>query len=104
MDPPPIVSSSTAAAAGGTKKTLQEMSKEELIQRCRNLLALAQKAKLARDGEQTLFGLFFQFIKWYTTYNKINFCDSNEKCSYFFLAFKLHIFFVISEIVKTLIT
>jgi len=41
----PVVVSSTA----GTKKTLQEMSKEELIQRCRNLLALAQKAKLARD-------------------------------------------------------
>ena len=58
MDPPPVVSS-TAAAAGGTKKTLQEMSKEELIQRCRNLLALAQKAKLARDGEQTLFGFVF---------------------------------------------
>ena len=51
----PVVVSSTA----GTKKTLQEMSKEELIQRCRNLLALAQKAKLARDGEQTLFGLVF---------------------------------------------
>jgi len=43
----PVVVSSTAGA--GTKKTLQEMSKEELIQRCRNLLALAQKAKLARD-------------------------------------------------------
>ena len=53
----PVVVSSTAGA--GTKKTLQEMSKEELIQRCRNLLALAQKAKLARDGEQTLFGLVF---------------------------------------------
>ena len=52
----PVVVSSTA----GTKKTLQEMSKEELIQRCRNLLALAQKAKLARDGEQTLFGFVFQ--------------------------------------------
>ena len=51
----PVVVSSTA----GTKKTLQEMSKEELIQRCRNLLALAQKAKLARDGEQTLFGFVF---------------------------------------------
>ena len=57
MDPPPVVSST--GAAGGTKKTLQEMSKEELIQRCRNLLALAQKAKLARDGEQTLFGFVF---------------------------------------------
>ena len=84
MDPPPPpVVSSTAVAAGATKKTLQEMSKEELIQRCRNLLALAQKAKLARDGEQTLLGLFFLFIK----YNKINFCVIlNEKCWLFFIS------------------
>ena len=35
----------------GAKKPLQELSKEELIQKCKNLLALAQKAKSAKDGK-----------------------------------------------------
>ena len=35
----------------GGKKPLQELSKEELIQKCKNLLALAQKAKSAKDGK-----------------------------------------------------
>ena len=33
------------------RKTLQEMSKEELVQKCKGLLTLAQKAKVAKDGE-----------------------------------------------------
>ena len=38
------------STGGGSKKTLQEMSKEELIQKCKALLALAHKAKAAKDG------------------------------------------------------
>ena len=38
-------------SGSGTKKALQEMSKDELMQRCRALLALAQKAKMAKEGK-----------------------------------------------------
>merc|ERR1719367_712628 len=37
------------SAGGSSKKTLQEMSKEELVQKCKALLALAHKAKAAKD-------------------------------------------------------
>jgi len=33
----------------GTKKSLQEMSREELVQKCKTLLAIAHKAKVAKD-------------------------------------------------------
>ena len=35
----------------GTKKSLQEMSREELVQKCKTLLAIAHKAKVAKDGK-----------------------------------------------------
>jgi hypothetical protein len=33
------------------KRVLESLSKEELLQKCRNLLTLAQKAKQAKDGK-----------------------------------------------------
>ena len=33
------------------KKTLSELSREELIEKCKHFLQLAQKAKTAKDGE-----------------------------------------------------
>ena len=35
----------------GTKKSLQEMSREELVQKCKTLSAIAHKAKVAKDGK-----------------------------------------------------
>ena len=40
------------SAGGGSKKTLQEMSKEELVQKCKALLALAHKAKAAKEAKK----------------------------------------------------
>ena len=37
-------------ASSAKKSTLDSLSKEELIGRCKNLLQLAQKAKNAKDG------------------------------------------------------
>lgn len=36
------------------KKTLSELSREELIEKCKHFLQLAQKAKTAKDGELIL--------------------------------------------------
>ena len=46
--------------SGSKKGGLQDMSKEELIQKCKALLALAHKAKAAKDGKSTcdLTGFF----------------------------------------------
>ena len=33
------------------KRGLQDMSKDELIQKCKGLLQIAQKAKAAKDGK-----------------------------------------------------
>ena len=56
------------SAGAGSKKTLQEMSKEELVQKCKALLALAHKAKAAKDGmwffylfSLTIFGLLSNY-------------------------------------------
>lgn len=40
-----------APAGAGTKKPLSDLSKEELIDKCKHFLTLAQKAKAAKDGE-----------------------------------------------------
>ena len=40
-----------SGGGSGAKKALQDMSKEELMQKCKTLLALAQKAKVAKDGK-----------------------------------------------------
>ena len=40
---------SSGARSGRTP--LAELSKEDLIQRCKKLLQIAQKAKFAKDGE-----------------------------------------------------
>ncbi len=37
----------------GARKSMAEMSKEELIQKCKGLLNIAQKAKAAKDGKST---------------------------------------------------
>lgn len=34
---------------------LDKLSKEELVAKCRHLLAIAQKAKTAKDGEEAVF-------------------------------------------------
>jgi len=44
----------SASGGSGSKKSLQEMSKEELVQKCKALLALAHKAKAAKDGFSVL--------------------------------------------------
>jgi hypothetical protein len=43
------------------RRALESLSKEELLTKCKNLLALAQKAKLAKDGE-LLFTLLFRLV------------------------------------------
>ena len=40
----------TTYAPATPVKALQDMSKEELVQKCKALLALAHKAKAAKDG------------------------------------------------------
>ena len=40
--------------AGTKKASLDSMSKEELVGRCKNLLQLAQRAKSAKDGRLRL--------------------------------------------------
>lgn len=40
--------------AGSKKASLDSMSKEELVGRCKNLLQLAQRAKSAKDGRLRL--------------------------------------------------
>jgi hypothetical protein len=43
--------SGSRGASSGAKKSLQEMSREELVQKCKTLLAIAHKAKAAKDGK-----------------------------------------------------
>jgi hypothetical protein len=43
------------------RRALESLSKEELFSKCKNLLALAQKAKLAKDGE-LLFTSLCSFV------------------------------------------
>jgi hypothetical protein len=43
------------------RRALESLSKEELLSKCKNLLALAQKAKLAKDGE-LLFTSLCSFV------------------------------------------
>jgi hypothetical protein len=38
----------------GSKKNLADLSREELLDKCKNLLQLAQKAKAAKDGKITI--------------------------------------------------
>ena len=45
----------------GTKKSLQEMSREELVQKCKTLLAIAHKAKVAKDGKFACWSDCFWF-------------------------------------------
>jgi hypothetical protein len=40
-----------ASAGAGTKKPLSDLTKEELIEKCKHFLTLAQKAKAAKDGK-----------------------------------------------------
>ena len=42
---------------GSNKKSLQDMSKEELIQKCKGLLTLAQRAKVAKDGKCLIWSM-----------------------------------------------
>jgi len=41
---------SPAPPSSSAKRGLQDLSKDELIQKCKGLLNLAQKAKQAKDG------------------------------------------------------
>jgi hypothetical protein len=36
---------------GSVKKAIADMSQEELIEKCKGLIQIAQKAKAAKDGE-----------------------------------------------------
>jgi hypothetical protein len=36
---------------GRAKKTLEDLSREELIEKCNGFLHMAKKAKVAKDGE-----------------------------------------------------
>ncbi len=36
---------------GNKKLPLEELDRDELVKRCKNYLALAQRAKVAKDGE-----------------------------------------------------
>ena len=40
--------------AGGAKKNMNDLSKEELIDKCKGLLQIAQKAKAAKDGKHDI--------------------------------------------------
>lgn len=40
----------SSSSGSGGKKPLTEYTHEELITRCKGLLAIAQKAKVAKDG------------------------------------------------------
>lgn len=40
---------------GASKKTLSDLTREELIEKCKNYLQIAQKAKTAKDGELDRF-------------------------------------------------
>ena len=42
---------SPAPTSSASKRGLQDLSKEELVQKCKGLLNLAQKAKQAKDGK-----------------------------------------------------
>ena len=53
--------SGTASPSPAVKKGLQELSKEELIQKCKGLLNIAQKAKQAKDGKKWGFWKSFAF-------------------------------------------
>lgn len=44
------------------KIPLEELDKEDLIKRCKNYLALAQKAKAAKDGKFVSIILFVALI------------------------------------------
>ena len=43
-------SGTSPAPPSSAKRGLQDLSKDELIQKCKGLLNLAQKAKQAKDG------------------------------------------------------
>ena len=49
-------------SGSGTKKSLQEMSREELVQKCKTLLAIAHKAKVAKDGKFAYWMIAFDFL------------------------------------------
>ncbi len=53
----------------GARKSMAEMSKEELIQKCKGLLNIAQKAKAAKDGKttsfETEFGIKLCLVFWH---------------------------------------
>ena len=38
---------------------LAELSKEDLIQKCKKLLQIAQKAKATKDGKETIFDVHY---------------------------------------------
>ena len=52
----------SSGSGSGPKRGLQEMSKEELIQKCKALLNLAQKAKSAKDGKKNRLLVCFLFF------------------------------------------
>jgi len=39
---------------GGAKKNMSDLSKEELLDKCKSLLQIAQKAKAAKDGKHDI--------------------------------------------------
>ena len=59
--------------AKSSKKNLAEMSREELIEKCKALLSLAQKAKAAKDGKYSQAPMkdFSQGIKCRTPTNAV---------------------------------
>ncbi len=52
------VSSTTSAASSSkppsARRPMSELSKEELLSKCKGLLQIAQKAKAAKDGEEEI--------------------------------------------------
>lgn len=48
------LSSPPNGPASGSKKPIAEMDRDELVAKCKGLLQIAQKAKVAKDGEKAL--------------------------------------------------
>lgn len=80
-----------SGAEGGEvpKKGLQDMSKDELVAKCKSLLTLAQKAKSAKDGE-------FFCCFWFRSILVLNEPWLSSQCpilSYVSRTWKIHLFF-----------
>ena len=59
-------------SSGKGPAPLAELSKEELIQRCKKLLQIAQKAKAAKDGKKSTGIIFHVYTVAYAESTKIS--------------------------------